>query len=150
MSPVQEKSHLVTLRLLAGVHPATRSVKSTHADNALEGVRQNKEIVRKKNVLGESAVDRAFTSPIQRVYACTCIYMYICFCLCLILYVSVSSCGHVETVISPIQMTGDKQMFPRSLKKVKNMTLPITDRFRSHASASKPWILLATSTNTWS
>ena len=44
MSPVQEKSPLVFLRLLGGVHPATRSVKSTHADNALEGVRQNIDV----------------------------------------------------------------------------------------------------------
>ena len=33
---------------------------------------------------------------------------------------------------------GDKLMFLRSLKKVKNMMLLITDRCRSHASAAKP------------
>ena len=36
------------------------------------------------------------------------------------------------------QMSGDKLMFLRSLKKVKNMMLLITDRCRSHASAAKP------------
>ena len=30
-------------------------------------------------------------------------------------------------------------MFPRSLKKVKHIMLPITDRCRSHASPAKPW-----------
>ena len=80
MSPVQKKSPLVTLRLLAGVHPATRSVRSTTADKALEGVRQNIEIERitqEIDGVDEPApmcsLDRAFTSPIQRVYTCTCI-----------------------------------------------------------------------------
>ena len=36
------------------------------------------------------------------------------------------------------QMSGDKQMFPRSLKKVKNMMQLTIDRCRSHASAAKP------------
>ena len=45
--------------------------------------------------------------------------------------------------ISPIlalmyQMSGDKLMFLRSLKKVKNMMLLNTDWCRLHASAAKP------------
>ena len=36
------------------------------------------------------------------------------------------------------QMSGGKQMFPRSLKKVKNMMQLTIDRCRSHASAAKP------------
>ena len=36
------------------------------------------------------------------------------------------------------QMSGDKQMFLRSLKRVKNMMLLTTGRCRSHASAAKP------------
>ena len=36
------------------------------------------------------------------------------------------------------QMSGDKQMFPRFLKKVKNMMQLTIDRCRSHASAAKP------------
>ena len=35
-------------------------------------------------------------------------------------------------------MSGDKQMFLRSLKRVKNMLLLTTGRCRSHASAAKP------------
>ena len=48
------------------------------------------------------------------------------------------------------QMIGNKQMFPRSLKKVKNMMLSITDWCSSYASVAKPWsiFLLATYTNT--
>ena len=36
------------------------------------------------------------------------------------------------------QMSGDKQMFLQSLKKVKNIMLLTIDRCRSHASAAKP------------
>ena len=36
------------------------------------------------------------------------------------------------------QMSGNKLMFLRSLKKVNNMMLLIIDRCRSHASAAKP------------